>query len=364
MRIFRLPSLQRRNDNWIAGAFDHEGFDYNEIPGDIIKHLGNTVVNETYYNCSQVQRVCELVNSGIVTDNDIFYIDDLNVEIHNQVYDATNGLRCSIYGFLEDTYQLAVNSRTITKFNGVFVASQSARESLYKSPLYRSGNVYVTGYPSNVWSLRSEAYKSKSYKGKVKKQIIYPYGSRGANMFLQLTDVIHEIDPDISFVVYSDEYMFSGVRKEMFDNLSKKIKIKVLENVPNEELLVAFAESSLCLSTHGFLFDNFALLSLSLDVPVMLPHNESNMELLSEYDNKHDYVYSDVNWKQKIFARTLPSDEENLKNELIPLCERIVKLVNNKVDENLHKKVLHYNNFIANTCSIIKRKESEKWSRT
>lgn len=363
MRLFRLPSLERVNDTWIAGAFDHEGFDYNEIPGEQLKHATSYDTNKIYYNCSQIQRVCELVNAGIITDADVFYVDDLNVDIHSQLFDVTRELRTSIYGYMSDVYQTSMSSRTMAKFNGVFLPSDKAKEHLQDRdfPVYKFTKTFVVGYPFNVWSVRSATYKSESYKGKSKKQILFPYGSMGINLFLKLADIICDIDPDISFVVIKDRYTFAAGRsKIMLEEVSKHAKITVVDPKSREEDFVLFAQSSLVVSTYELLFDSPALLALSLDVPVFIPYTSSNKELLSGYDH-NDFVYDFKDRRRSMFDVDLPRHKESLKTELTPLCQRIVKLVNREVDENIHTGVLQHNNSIANISLIIKEEERRRW---
>lgn len=251
--IERYTYMMSCKDGWTEDNFKKNNVDFVRIEGNSIGDgtINNGVVldacGRSYYALSQIQKAVELINSGKITENDIFYLEDFwhpGVEALFYIRHLT-GIKFKIGTFchaqsVDDTdfsYAMRDWMRSIEQgfgkqYDFIFVTSAILQKLLIEAGV-GSKNIYNIGLPYNSKKLLSQLVDMGFTNTEFKKENYVLFSSRfdkekDPMFFLDLV----ERCPDIQFKLVSPRKVISNdstVIDRLNDVLSKCTNLKVVD---------------------------------------------------------------------------------------------------------------------------------------
>ena len=349
---------------WIPESFMKRGLHFDTIWGSqltekIEKGSFLDVNGANYYTFDQLKQISKLFHEKKIKNGDQFFFGDIEFPGHAEAvkHMATlQGINVELYGFLHactvtnedlvqplEPWQKFMELGWISACDGVFVGTEYFRNKIIekrikttapKSDWNRLSNkIHVTGNPWNS----KEAKNLVGISPTKVKRIIFPnrfdYEKR-PNIFLDLCLILHDIDPDIQFMITSssDEMksrhpwllkLYKAIYKVMpanissFYKLSKKMYYSILA-----QSKVMFSSS--IEETFGYC----ALEAMTFGTIPICPNNYSYPEVTFHYPQ---YLY----------------------NNMDEAIEKCLKALNNKTIANFGDQVSYYDKSMDRIIDVM-----------
>ena len=264
------------NQGWLESRWLENEVPYKRIEPQI-KHYPSNIEHGSVldacqrgiYACEQTAEFLKYLQSGLITSDDVIYMDDFwqpGIEALPYAFELT-GIKPKMYALLHaqsvDEFDFTFNMlpwiRHFEKgiasiLDGVFVSCELLAELVYKQGLCEADKIHITGLPYNSDKVK-EIYFPQDYKNiKKKNQVVFSSrwdSEKNPLFFLDVIDRINELghEDKINFVISTSHTKLKSNYPILLDLLDKGLKrysnLELREDQTKEQYYQTLLESKI-----------------------------------------------------------------------------------------------------------------------
>lgn len=366
MKIFYIPlesykerytcQLSAPKTGWLERNWIKEGIDYIRVEGEQ-KYASSLIcdgsvldaTNRGIWCCSQIQKLLEYLQIGVLTSEDVIYFDDFwtpGISALPYAFELT-GIKPEMYAMLHaqsiDQFDFTYPMRHWMRhfeigigkiLDGIFVTSTCLRDLCLYHNVGNENNVFICGLPYNSEEVKE--HFPKKIPERVHNQVIFSSRwdiEKDPMFFMDLMEtVIEDTNIDVYFVITTSSEKLRSNEPRLIERLKELISlypeyISLRENQSKEDYYYNLLESKVQINTADQDFVSWTLLEATtcgcrplypnyLSFPEALHYDYSLMyekrnlnsavyalkRALSEPVRKYSHIYKpfDNSWKRML----------------------------------------------------------------